>query len=251
MIGVQFNIYSYTNQGARANNEDSCAFWQDADREKGAFVVADGLGGHDCGEVASRLAAEYILETAQAKGDFTDEALLELLNGANAHIFERQSADPACKGMRTTVVAGFLDGDTFRYFHAGDSRFYYFKNGSLYWQSKDHSVSQMSVDMGHIRPEAIRFDDDRSKLLKVLGDAKCLHIDQLDAPIKIEGNDAFLLCTDGFWEYVFETEMELDLVKSGSPREWCEFMCKRLLRRVSGNNDNFTALCGLTAQKGE
>jgi serine/threonine protein phosphatase PrpC len=247
VIGLRFEIYNYSNRGARPNNEDSCGYWQGEARGKGAYVVADGLGGHDCGEVASRLAVEYILNAAQDKDDFSEEALLKMLDGANMRIIERQKANPEHKNIRTTIAAGFLDGDVFRHFHVGDSRFYYFKNGSLYWQSRDHSVSQMSVDMGHIAPEAIRFDDDRSKLLKVLGDAERLNINQLPSSIKIEGHDAFLLCTDGFWEYVFETEMELDLVKSGSPREWCEFMCKRLLRRVTGNNDNFTALCAFVA----
>ena len=244
MIRLRCDVYGYTNQGARANNEDDYGLWLDSDRGRGVFVVADGLGGHECGEVASRLAVEHILGATRGMPDLTaEEALLGLLDETNAIILERQRESPEHRGMRTTVVAGLWEGSVFRYVHAGDSRCYYFKNGSLYRQSKDHSVSQLSVDLGQITPEAIRFDEDRSKLLKVLGDVESLHIDRLDAPIAMESNDAFLLCTDGFWEYVSEVEMELDLVKSDTPRDWCEFMCRRLLRRVTDNNDNFTAVC--------
>ena len=98
--------------------------------------------------------------------------------------------------------------------------------------------------MGEITPEEIRFHVDRNKLLKVLGDTEELRIDQIREPVDIEPGDAFLLCTDGFWEYVYETEMEIDLIKSRSPKEWTEYMVKRLLLRPAAERDNFTVLAG-------
>ena len=83
-----------------------------------------------------------------------------------------------------------------------------------------------------------------NKLLKVLGDTEELRIDQIREPVDIEPGDAFLLCTDGFWEYVYETEMEIDLIKSRSPKEWTEYMVKRLLLRPAAERDNFTVLAG-------
>jgi serine/threonine protein phosphatase PrpC len=242
-----FNVYSYTNKGGRNHNEDSCGYWQSDDR--GVFVVADGLGGHGHGEVASEIAVNYMLDAVKNNFTVCNDGLINLLNATNREILNRQNTEPELKSMRTTVVTALFSNDIFRYFNVGDSRFYYFKNGCLYAQSKDHSVSQMAVDLGEITADEIRYHDDRSKLLKVLGDVEALNITKAEPEIKIENGDAFLLCTDGFWEYVFETEMELDLIKSDSPQEWSEFMCKRLLRRVTGNNDNFTVLCGVTKNR--
>lgn len=89
----------------------------------------------------------------------------------------------------------------------------------------------------------IRFHDDRNKLLKVLGNEDDLKLKKLCEPIALERGDAFLLCSDGFWEYIYEVEMEIDLIKSSTPQEWMTFMVKRLLSRVTTNNDNFTAIC--------
>ena len=240
-----FDIYSYTNKGGRAYNEDFCGFWQE--QGKGAFVLADGLGGHGHGEDASMLAVNYALNTARQNFDAGDRALLDLLDGANMSVIERQRADPTLLNMRTTIIMGFFSGEAFKYCGVGDSRAYYFKNGCIYAQSKDHSVPQMAVDLGEITAEEIRCHDDRSKLLKVLGDTEELNIKKVEPEIKIESGDAFLLCSDGFWEFVFEVEMEFDLIKSVSAKEWCDFMCKRLIRRVTGNNDNYTVLCGIWA----
>ena len=212
MNTLNFNIYSYTNQGARDYNEDSCGCWQES--ERGVFVVADGLGGHGHGEVASELAVDYILSETQRDFDISDTALLGLMNSVNKAVIERQANDPTLKNMRTTIAVGMFDDGIFKYFNVGDSRIYYFKNGCLYAQSKDHSVPQMSVDLGEITPEEIRYSDDRSKLLKVIGDTENLSIKKIEPEIKIENGDAFLICSDGFWEYVFETEMEFDLIKS-------------------------------------
>ena len=241
---MDFNIYSYTNKGARDYNEDSCGYWQED--ERGAFVLADGLGGHGCGEIASSLAVDYILSNMKENFQTSDNALIELINGANMEIINNQTANPRQSEMKTTIAAAFISENTFKYFNVGDSRVYYFKNGNLYTQSKDHSVSQMAVDLGEITKDEIRFHDDRSKLLKVLGDTANLNIPKIEPEIKTQAGDAFLICSDGFWEYVYETEMELDLAKSDSPQNWCEYMCKRLLLRVSNRNDNFTVICGIT-----
>jgi serine/threonine protein phosphatase PrpC len=239
---LTFDVYTYTNKGGRDYNEDFCGYWQESG--KGAFVMADGLGGHGHGEVAAELATKYILDTIKNDFKTDDEYLLKIMNGANDEVLNHQKSEPAHQNIRTTIAAAFFSEDVFKYFNVGDSRLYYFKSGCLYEQSRDHSVPQMAVMLGEITADEIRRHEDRSKLLKVLGDTENLNINKIETGIKIEKGDAFILCSDGFWEHVFETEMELDLIKSSSPEEWCEFMCKRLLRRVTGNNDNFSLICG-------
>lgn len=231
----------YTNQGGRPNNEDYALYRAD-ENGIGVWALADGLGGHDSGEVASKLAAECIISAAEEKPDFSEPALLEMMHDVNRLILEQQKSRPELASMRTTAVAAFSDGVQMRYWNVGDSRFYYFKNGCLYHQSKDHTVSQVAVNLGEITTTQIRFHDDRNKLLKVLGNEPELKITALDDPIPLESGDAFLLCSDGFWEYIYETEMEIDLLKSADPKQWIEHMVRRLLLRVTGNNDNFTAV---------
>jgi serine/threonine protein phosphatase PrpC len=243
---MKFDLYSYTNKGGRDYNEDFCGNWQES--SQGVFVIADGLGGHGHGEVASELAVKHVIGVTKKEFKLGDDDLIELIDGTNDALMNYQDANPAYKNIRTTIAAAFYSQDVFKYINVGDSRLYFFKNGCLYAQSKDHSVPQMAVELGEIRAEDIRKHEDRSKLLKVLGDVRNLNIKKAEPGIKLNTGDAFLICTDGFWEYVLETEMEIDLVKSSSAEEWCEFMCKRLLRRVTGDNDNFTVMCGIMSE---
>lgn len=134
------NTCLYTNRGGRENNEDYALYA--ADGSSGVWVLADGLGGHERGEVAAKLAAEYIVSAAGKERDYTEPTLLKIADGANALIRREQQRDGKNRSMRTTVVAAFSDGEKISYFNVGDSRFYYFKNGCLYRQSKDHSVSR-------------------------------------------------------------------------------------------------------------
>lgn len=239
---MEVTTYSYSNKGGRSNNEDYAEYFYDQ-TEKGAWVLSDGLGGHDCGEIASKLATDYMIEAAKKAQDYSENSLIKIINDTNAFIIEAQKSNAEYKQMRTTVVAAFLEMDKTSYLNVGDSRFYYFKNGCLYKQSKDHSVAQVSASIGEIPVTQIRFHDDRNKLLKVFGNEENLKIEKLDDPISIEKGDAFLLCSDGFWEYVYETEMEIDLLKSTTPKEWAQYMVNRLLFRVTNNNDNFTLIC--------
>lgn len=231
--------WSYTDPGGRSVNEDYCDY--QILPEEACFVLADGLGGHDKGEIASRLAGQYILDGFLSLSSITEEGLLSLLQGANEKVLEGQKNYPE---MCTTVAAAFMNEDQFIWFHAGDSRMYYFKNGCLYCRSQDHSVPQLSVRMGELTPDQIRFHPDRNRLLKVLGEGKELGIGKLDDPIVPETGDAFLLCSDGFWEYVWETEMEADLLKSRTPDEWLSHMVKRILLKAPSEHDNFTGVAG-------
>ena len=145
--------------------------------------------------------------------------------------------------MRTTLVFAVADNDKIRYANVGDSRFYYFKNGKLAAQSEDHTVSGLAAKMGDISVEDIRTDPDKNKLIKVLGEKEQLVVRLNNNTFTAEKGDAFLLCSDGFWEYVYELEMEVDLAKSSTPKEWIKFMIKRLFLKTEGiNNDNFTVI---------
>ena len=147
--------------------------------------------------------------------------------------------------MRTTAVGCVLDKNLLHYFNCGDSRFYYFSNGALRAASKDHSYPQLSVDMGTMTFDEIRFNPDRNKLLRALGESDDSVVGTIYPPIECKPGDAFLLCSDGFWEYVLEEEMEIDLSKSQTAEQWCKFMLVRLLLKFSDANDNFSVVAGI------
>lgn len=221
-------------------NEDCCSF--EFVRDRACFVLADGLGGHEKGEKASRAAVEFVMSQYRKIPKISRKALAELLEEANQCVIKGQTMYP---GMRTTLAAAVIEERKFYFAHAGDSRVYLFKNGKMFDRSKDHSVPQILVDMGELREDQIRFHPDRNRLLKVLGNETCLNISKMPEPVQMEPGDAFLICSDGFWEYVWETEMEADLVKSGTAKEWIIFMTKRILLRAPAARDNFTAAAGI------
>ncbi|MCH5348871.1 MAG: protein phosphatase 2C domain-containing protein [Oscillospiraceae bacterium] len=224
---------TYTCAAGHEINEDShlCS------ESKGIFIVADGLGGHSDGEKASMAAINYF--DRNCLGGYTDERITELLEGANTEVIN--SGD----GGKTTVAAAFIEKDNFIYANAGDSRVYYFREGKIIAQTRDHSVCQASVDMGMLRPEDVRRSEDRSRLLKVLGSEDKLNIKKHYQPIQIQDDDAFLVCSDGFWDYVYESEMEADLLKAENAAAWLKFMLKRHILRAENEGDNYTAVCGI------
>ena len=235
---MTFETYAYSSSGGRNNNEDFCVY------RNGVWVLADGLGGHDCGEVASETGATAAVQLVDEKGiSLDDQFLADILSTANHSVIAKQAEDESLKGMRTTIVMAISDGSSVRYANVGDSRFYYFRNGFLEYQSEDHSVSALSAKLGDISYDDIRGDDDRNKLLKVLGNEEGLNVTLPDDIIPAQSGDAFLLCSDGFWEYVHEREMEIDLAKSANPKEWLHYMIKRIILRTHNiGNDNFTAI---------
>ncbi len=240
---MEIDIFSYSDKGARTHNEDSYG----VRRENGRCiaVLCDGLGGHNCGEVASQTAVKNIIEGISRADNLQTDKIYNVLRIVNEGLLQQQMAKLELKGMRTTAVGCIVEGNELNYFNSGDSRFYYFSNGTLSAMSKDHSVSQMSVELGEMSFDDIRFDVDRNKLLKVLGENADNEVGTIYRPIQCKSGDAFLLCSDGFWEYVLEEEMEIDLSKAETAQEWIEFMLVRLLLKFSANNDNFTVVGGI------
>ncbi len=223
----------YSDIGGRACNEDTVRIIGHGNAV--CAVVADGLGGHGGGSIASQAVAETICEYWQGEAD--PQVLVSL--GQRAHRAVQQCQTPECAMKSTMVLLALKDG-TAAWTHAGDSRLYRFRNGALEFQTRDHSASQIAVLMGDITPDQIRFHPDRSKVIRALGQEGDLKFDAASARLG-PGQYGFLLCTDGFWEYVTEAEMEEDLRSSRHPQEWVQKMRQRLEARVPEHNDNNTA----------
>ena len=141
--------------------------------------------------------------------------------------------------MKTTITFLAVNGMKAAWAHVGDSRIYHFL-GRIVSRTRDHSASQIAVMLGTITEDQIRFHEDRNRVYRALGQ---------DGELKVEthfealspGKHAFLLCTDGFWEFIVESEMEKDLRNAADPEEWLGLMRSRLTARVPSNNDNNSA----------
>lgn len=203
--------------GNRSVNED-CIFYR-TEGDKTVAVVADGLGGCEDGDTASR----KVIDIFQVQMPVEKDEILESIRLANEELFHKKNH---ARGMKSTVVALGVQADQVCYGHVGDSRLYYFLDNQLIFRSMDHSVTQLAVLSGEIKEDEMRFHEDRNKLLRAIG------ADEKVKPVTMEfdhlkkGRHIFLLCTDGFWEYVTEKEM-LYCVKRGTAEKVCEKLGKR------------------------
>ena len=235
---VKFAMLS--KEGSRENNEDSIGMYQDED--SWCFILADGLGGHGKGEVASRMAVDSVIGQFAMQKDregFLDRAFA----AAQDAITTRQHTDRTCFDMKTTLVVLDIEKDKVQWGYIGDSRLYYFQNGKLKERTLDHSVPQMLVAVGEIKEKDIRHHPDRNRLLRVLGVEMDEMNHQLSEPFEISGKQAYLLCSDGFWELIEEKKMEATLRKASDPEKWLEAMEEIVLKNGKNTDmDNYSAV---------
>lgn len=232
-------VCKYSDKGGRKNNEDSIGI------SDNVYVVADGLGGHSCGEKASAMAVDFILDNYSDLRKIGNEVMHDIIGSVNRYIWMEKQHNPSYGNMASTVVAAFVCDRYLNYLNVGDSRFYLFRDKGILLQSRDHSMTQLSVDMGEIRKSRMRFHEDRNKLTKVLGLSEGLNINDFFEPLELRPGDAFLMCTDGFWEYIDERHMIKFLKKSDTPQQWMRAMLEVIARNVKGNNDNLSAICAM------
>jgi serine/threonine protein phosphatase PrpC len=239
---------SLSSRGGRAENQDRCG---DAATPGGrAFVVADGLGGHAGGAAAAAAAVEASLDALKGPGLLGRERLQHAFEAAQHAVQDAPRRDPAAEGCRTTAVVLEIARGRAVWGHLGDTRLYHFRGGAVAHQTLDHSMPQALVQTGAIRPEEIRRHPDRNRLLKSLGGEGEAAPTLLEEPIALAAGDAFLLCTDGFWEFVTEEDMLAALGGASGPAEWLERMENGLLHVATGSHDNYSATAVLLRDRG-
>jgi PPM family protein phosphatase len=232
-----------TRPGGRKYNEDYALYT--THNAYGCFLVADGLGGHQGGALAAKTACDSFVEAFKKEPGASVEWLKSYLNHSALALDDLQNRSVMQDTAKTTMVVLLLGAGSATWAHIGDSRLYYFHAGSIAHQTRDHSLPQRLVDIGEIKPDQIRRHEDRNRLLKVFDGSKNCQFESFGKSAAISKGDAFLLCTDGFWEYVLEPEMVEDLKTATDPADWLSRMEKRLLSRVKPNHDNYTALAVL------
>ena len=230
----------FTDKGDREINEDSVGVCQG---EAGCcFVLCDGLGGHGMGDVASSLAVE-VFKDQFAKSDDAVNFLGQAFRASQDIIMAEQAARNARKRMKTTCVCIAADDRNAYVGHVGDSRGYVFFKNKVRTRTVDHSIPQMLAITGEIKESQIRNHPDRNILLRVLGVEWEEDMHELMAPIPLKKCQAFLLCSDGFWELIEESEMCRLLKKANSADEWLSAMAQIVKENGKNRNmDNYSAI---------
>jgi serine/threonine protein phosphatase PrpC len=227
----------------RENNEDRYLYWEpDSDEEferKGRLaMVADGMGGHEGGQEASRIAVETVAEVyGQAPDGTAQELLLAAFKAAHERILEHARQHPALHGMGTTATAIALVGDRLYYAHVGDSRLYLVRGETISRLTHDHSYVGRLVENGILSLQEAEAHPQRHILTAALGAGEEIAPDVPENSIFLESGDVILLCTDGLWGVLTEAELQ-DAVAGAEPSAACRSLIEMAKER--GGPDNIT-----------
>jgi len=228
----------------RTNNEDIGLFFRIADeevsREKGCLMmVADGIGGHNAGEVASRMAADIISHEYFKLTGSIEKSLAKAFELANKNIFERSMSDRSVKGMGTTCTTVVIIDSTIYYAHVGDSRAYLLKNDKISRITEDHTYVQELVKNGDITIAEASIHPRRNILTNAMGTKDSLRVDTGKFPLLFEDKDRLMICSDGLYEYLNDNEIARILGENSLHHAANEMVDEAKKR---GGHDNITVV---------
>lgn len=246
---MKLEAFAWTDPGpVRENNEDSFL----VDEDVGLFVVADGMGGHAAGEVASRIAVEAVRELLQGgmdpdetrlerevpdPADLLRERLRYAMNQASARIRREAQLNPAWSGMGTTLCVLLIEDDQAHVAHVGDSRIYLMRDGELHRLTRDHTVVQQEIDAGRLTPALARQVPHRNYLTQSVGYHGPVEPDTSTRPL--QPGDVFLLCSDGLTDPLDDPRIA-ELIRTTDPSDLAETLVHEAL--VGGGEDNITVI---------
>jgi serine/threonine protein phosphatase PrpC len=230
--------------GGRKTNQDALA----SAHEDGlsCFVVSDGTGGHQGGEVAAQLVTEGIIEKFRQEASFSARALRSYVDWAILKVAQNKLGNVKQENMSATMATLLIDQSNHSalWAHLGDTRIYMFRDGKIRTISKDHSQTQRLVDAGYVEYAQIRQQPQRSVLFAAIGAEGETSPEVTMEATQLQDGDAFLVCTDGFWEWVHEHEMEQSLALTHSSEAWLDEMnmiARHNIGASESSRDNFSA----------
>ncbi len=213
---MRFSIFQESRRGTRKSNEDRAGYAYS--RDALLMAVADGMGGHLHGEVASQIAVQVLTEAfrREAKPKLADPFgfLQKSIIDAHFALGDYAKARRLLESPRTTCVACVVQDSTAYWAHAGDSRLYHVREGRIHAQTRDHSRVRMLVDQGRVREEAVAAHPDRNKIFNCIGATTLPQLEQ-SKPTPLRADDTLILCTDGFWGPLAAKLITGALLKSG------------------------------------
>ncbi len=236
--GERLDIYGLTDAGkVRTNNEDYFLL----NEEKGVFVIADGMGGHNGGEIASRIAVESFWTYVQSELHENSVIAQVVCNGirqANREVFKKAQSDKTLRGMGTTMDVCFFKDAQLITFHVGDSRIYRFRGGTLQQLTTDHSFVEHLIESGEITREEAAVHPNRNVITRAVGSEPTVLIDV--AEHEVASGDRYFMCTDGLSNLVSDSEIA-EVLNSNIPlKEQAERLIS--IANEKGGTDNSTVL---------
>jgi protein phosphatase len=220
----------------RALNEDSL----DWDAERGLALIADGMGGHNAGEVASRIASENVMTALRGISAPIDERqLATIINEASGVIYRQAQVQSGCEKMGTTLVVLYVERDRVYIAHVGDSRAYRLRDGQLTRLTEDHSLVRQMLDEGSISKEEARTSRYRNVITRALGVRQTCEPDVVTDDVS--AGDVYLLCSDGLTNMVSDDDIR-DILDG--PQQDLQTVVATLTERAkaAGGDDNISVI---------
>lgn len=239
LMQYQIDSFGMTDVGyIRTNNEDMFEILGD----KQFFILADGMGGHNAGEVASSEAVKSMCRSIRYAPSFSSDGqitkyLIQAIDKANQRVWSLSLEDDAFSGMGTTLSCFLVHEDRLVYAHMGDSRLYQYR-GKLLQISHDHSLRAMLLEEQDIDRELLDQPGFKNVITRALGTQS--HVTPDIGVVPIQPGDIYLLCSDGLTDLVPDTEIAFLLSSGKNPQETCESLISAALEK--GGNDNITVL---------
>jgi protein phosphatase len=240
----KLEAHQLTSKGDREQNQDY-AMYRVCGRY-GLFVVADGLGGHQAGEKASQFFCQGLLNQAanyqsliQNSKKNAEEIFSSWIDAAVNGMRDSFQDDTAIENAYTTCVILYLDKNITAIAHCGDSRIYRMNKERVLWRTKDHSINQQRLARGHLSEKEMGEHPDQNKITRTINALK-----KHEADIKIyppmEKGETFLLCSDGFWEYLQKQDL-LRLARTSNGLDELKKTARMMNLHAYGKGDNITA----------
>jgi serine/threonine protein phosphatase PrpC len=237
---MRFSVYQVSRKGGREKNEDRMGYCYT--RDSGLFALADGMGGHPEGEVASQLALQTLAAMFQREAKpkladplrFLHDAVIAGHHQLLRYATERSLVDTP----RTTVVACVLQGQSAYWAHCGDSRLYLVRGDKLIARTRDHSYSELQETLSHVVPMGERFN--RNVLFTCLGSPGKPVVDTA-GPLVMHPGDRVLLCSDGLWGSVSDADIT-DMLANQPISEAVPELVEQALRQAGPKSDNVTVI---------
>src|SRR5438477_4211927 len=224
----------------RSGNEDN--FAAEADPQRGLFIVADGMGGHAAGEVASEMAVQIVhrelTELRDLETNGVERQVMEALKSANRKIHERTMIEVDKQGMGTTVSVLIIAGHRYLIGQVGDSRVYLLRDGALIQLTKDHSYVQEQVDAGFLTPEQARYHPYSNVITRCVGASPDVTPDIYQGDVRL--GDLFLVASDGLTGMVDDRRLQMLLMSRAEPERKVHSLISEANGR--GGLDNITAI---------
>ena len=232
MVGILSDIGNM-----RKLNEDYLGYFQD--ENKRFYVIADGMGGHNAGEVASKMAVETIIEYVNSIENIEDGpvVLKNAITLANENIYKLAQSSGELNGMGTTITIGLIIENSFFVANVGDSSLYVIKKDEITKITKDHSLVQQLIDSGSITEEEAKIHPNKNIITRALGTYAVVEVDTFK--VDLQGVIKIIMCTDGLTNVVSPSEMYDIVLKNEN-----DVSCKKLieLSKQKGGRDNISVI---------